>query len=626
MPANTHLTTRILINDFRPGIHTDYHASAAQTPAETVEGATLVAPGAATLEDTYGCCADASGALIPLPSLTTGKSSERLPTASNADAKYLTGMAKSYLMDGALLTDMFMEGTYTSSDSDRAAVFTMYGQWYETTNFNWVVIATMHRPFQGSSEAQDILYSKGATALLASEQTKAHLGGGNFTPVRNRRDINSNTTYQGIAFVAYGSPAFGATPPDWASGAIPAGEQALTTFDDANGATYPDAGSAYRIVGVYPDYSDTLVDEPNTLFAANTGFTAVHYLATHQGRLIGASLDHQPFGQTLAAADMGNVIEHIHYTQPFDFQSSLGLGSYEFGTFGSTKPYLSGVLYSVTADELLIIRDHDGGILVRGDLANPTIKQLPFINSTHGARCIPANTPFGLFYGTRNGVYNWSGGESTKHVSPQLSGWFWNPDTESRVNLGMHGRFAWWEPFVCAPNNFLFDTRHGSWWRLDNVTSTKVGYKAYDVAPSSNRLYAFPWYLEKSQNTVMWRTATPETLRSDYSWKSQPLAGSRDRVLKPREVELLVTNSSGVEATVTVTLNGFDEDGTAATPVAVTFTVGTNTTPQLLRKAVDAFEGTYIQVKIATTQASGAAPKIHSLAIDARDGGSIVRQ
>lgn len=608
---STNATQRITIDDFRAGIQSDYRASRAVTPSEGTEGSLGRLPGAATLEGTHRCCADRVGALMPLPALTVGKSSQRLPTADNAPSNYLTGMEASYLLDAAVLTDMFVEGDQVAADSDRAAVFTMHGQWFLTDAFRWTVITTMHRPFEGGQ--QDLMWAKGVGTLLQAEAAKAHLGGGNFTTFRARQDPNSNFTYQTMAWVAYGSPGYSANPPDWVTGAIPAAEQALTTFDNANGATYPDYDS-FRLLGLFPDYD--ALGTAQSKFLTIAGFTAVTYLATHQGRLIGASRDHGPFGQTLASDIMGTLTEHIHYTPPFDFDASLGIGALEFGTFGETKPYLSGVVASITANDLLLIKDHAGGVLVRGDLDRPTVVALPFVHSTHGVRSIPAATPFGLFYGTRHGVYIWTGGEASEHASPQIDGWFWNHDTEGREYLGSHGRFAWWEPWVCAPNNFLYDTRHASWWRIDDVASNKVAYSCYDVAPSSNRLYAFPWKLDDN-NQVLWREASPEALATDYSWRSHPLVETVDRTVSVRLITLLATGSAAAVSTVDVQLFGYDLDGALVSSPVTTFNLAASERPQLHDLIIEPnFVASYIQVQIVADGGTEPAPKVHSVSID----------
>jgi hypothetical protein len=74
----------IEINDFSPGIFSDYHYSSTQTPPETSDGNLYAAAGAATIDGTFRCTADRTGSLTPLPKLVAGKRTNILPTAGNA--------------------------------------------------------------------------------------------------------------------------------------------------------------------------------------------------------------------------------------------------------------------------------------------------------------------------------------------------------------------------------------------------------------------------------------------------------------------------------------------------------------------------------------------------------------
>lgn len=490
----------ISIDNFAAGIHADHHYNAGPTVVSSQQGS-IVVQGAATIQNTYRCCADRTGALVPLPRLTAGPTSDRLPTASNAASKYVSGRAASYLLDAAVMTDLYVEGEVTSPDPERAGIFTLHGQWYETDAFRWTVLARLHRLFDDAG-TQDLMWAKGATPILSGQTSLAHLGGGNFTPFRARYLLDSNFTVQSMAWVVFGAPDFGSTPPAWVTGPIPSGELPLTDFDLTNGGNYPDYNS-FRILGLFPDYDD--LDTPKSKFLATAGFTAVTFLAVHQGRLIGLSRDHGDFGENPAGDTLGSITEHVHYSPQYDFDASLGVGAYEFGTFGEEKPYLSGFVASITADELILMKDRGGGILVRGSLNDPTVNQMPFAHSTHGVRAIPCVTPMGLVYGSRRGIYMWEGGETTKSISENLPGFFWDHteddgDTDL-VYYGSRGRFAFWDPWVLVPNNFLYDTRLNGWWRLDKTSNdaaggTKVALNCYDLAASTDKLYAFPYKLE----------------------------------------------------------------------------------------------------------------------------------
>ena len=611
----------ITIRDFSPGIHSDYHATDAGTPAETTEGSVL-RDGAATIEDTARCCADLSGALVPLPKLIAGKTSNPLPTADNDDTLYLpSGSDHSWLMDAVVKSDMYVQGDENAIDEDRAGVFVMYGQaWHATgdpTVHKWTVIAQLHRLFEGSSSSDqhDIMYARCNESMNASSPIQ--IGSGNFVFFKGRTDL-TDPTYDAVVWVAYGSPGYVAyNGPEWESGTIAASEQAVTDFDTVTGTTYP--GAYGRVIGIYPDPND---NDYQSGFMDNTyggvegaNFTGACWLVAHQGRIVGLTRTGNRMG-TNGGDTYRSIAEQVWYTPVQDFYAELGLGCYESAQFAEEKSDRTGAVASITADEIIFIRDRGGAVLVRGDLDNPTVVQLPYVESTHGARSIPVSCPLGLVYGTRNGVYLWEGGDVSRPLSPQIEGWFWN-HAPNALYLGVRGRFGWWNPWVCVPNSYLYDTRNESWWRLDSPANTGEPFNVYDVPGESNRLYAFPYRLTDTQNT-MWYTATPDVLCDDYTWKSQPLVQSRRRVVTVQEVHLTVTPGSTIAATVDVTLSGFDHEGNAVTPVTVTFNTNNNTNVQMLHKDVVAnFQASHIQVRIEANANSSnhAAPKIHEVSL-----------
>ncbi len=611
----------IEIGDFSPGIFTDYHYDSGRGISETQKGSILAANGAATVENTARCCADRTGALVPLPKLVIGKTTDIMPTAGNGSGQFLSGVHANFLLDGYVRGDMFVYGDQVAADTDRAGVYTMYGFPYEVASEGveyWTVIGTLHRLFDSSSAKHDIMWAKCTASMAAFNATTLQLGAGNFIPFRVRNSIEDARTSDCVAWVAYGSPGYQATAGQWKWGGLPAGDLSLTDYDTYTNNIYP--GSHERIIGIFPDPASPTLTASGFLGGTHYGPTdetfkdAIHMVA-HQGRMVAITRTQKDTGQLTGGSETWGIIsESVTYSPIQDFYGSLGFGCFETAQFGEEKPYRSGVVASITADEIIFIKDREGAVLVRGDLDNPTVVQLPYVESTHGAYSIPAKTNFGLVYGTVNGVYVWEGGESSRYLSPQLEGWFWNHDVALNY-LGNRGRFAWWNPWVVVPNNFIYDSRTESWWRLDTPTDTNVSCNVADVVNTGNRLYLFPHKINGSAKP-MWYTATPDNLADTYTWQSQPLVESRTHVVTVHEVHLIVTPGSTAAGSVAVTLTGYGKDGTAVTPVTVTFTMGANINTQMLHKdVVTNFQATHVQVKIVANanDTAAPAPKVHSV-------------
>lgn len=614
----------IEITDFSPGIFSDYHYGSGRTVAETQEGSLFAGNGAATVENTARCCADRTGALVPLPKLVVGKTTNRLPTAGNGSGQYLSGVHANYLLDAYVRGEMFVFGDQQAADTDRAGIYTMYGFPYEVGSEGteyWTVIAQLHRLFDSSSAQHDLMWAKGLNSMAAFTASTLQLGAGNFIPFRVRNSIEDARTGDCVAWVAYAAPGYEAAAGTWKTGALAAADLGLTDYDTYTDSVYP--GNHRRVIGIHPK-------PPITSASASSGFLggshggpteetmpdAIHLVA-HQGRMVAITRTQKFSGKVSDSSELWGIIsESVTYSPVQDFYGDLGFGCFETAQFGEEKPFRSGVVASITADEIIFIKDREGAILVRGDLDNPTVVQLPYVESTHGAYSIPAKTNFGLVYGTANGVYVWEGGESSRHISPQIEGWFWNHDTTLNY-LGNRGRFAWWNPWVVVPNNFIYDSRTESWWRLDSPANTTVSCNVADVVNSGNRLYLFPHKL--SQNAApMWYTAAPDVLADTYTWQSQPLVETRARVVTVQEVHILATPASTTAATITVTLTGYAANGTPVTPVVTTFTLAANRNPQMLHKdVVTNFQATHVTVQItANANNTGVpAPKIHSVSL-----------
>lgn len=160
----------------------------------------------------------------------------------------------------------------------------------------------------------------------------------------------------------------------------------------------------------------------------------------------------------------------------------------EIGTIGVT-----------TVDQMLVVKHQQGGAMISGDLDSPTIRRLPYIESTGGAVCKGAHSPIGFVYGSVNGIFVWQGGDTTTKLSQQINGFFWDHTngTTEETYAGSRGRMAYWNGMICVPNNFVYDIDAQSWWRLgvtdlQPIASDTAPYNCYD-RDEAGVLYAFPY-------------------------------------------------------------------------------------------------------------------------------------
>lgn len=234
--------------------------------------------------------------------------------------------------------------------------------------------------------------------------------------------------------------------------------------------------------------------------------------------------------------------------------------------FVAENPFGYGSWSSLNDGELLLIKQMAGGVDVRGNVNEPTVVRLPGMMPTANFYNLGVHTPFGYIYGSNRGCWLWTGGDQSTLLSPQLNGRFLIPkDGSVDQFLGLKGTFSHVEPFVFAPNSWVFDTRTESWWRLSTHPDIEphfpAGYPSifYDI-DTKGRLYAFPSYLAPGPPdpaegwNVFCQVYDLDLGASHWRFTSQPLAKSRSRELRFREVTAML-KGHGV---VTITITGID--------------------------------------------------------------------
>lgn len=207
-----------------------------------------------------------------------------------------------------------------------------------------------------------------------------------------------------------------------------------------------------------------------------------------------------------------------------------------------------GSWVSMNAGELFMVKNHGGGVAVRGSVADPQQVNLPGVASTYGAGALGAVTPAGYIYGTRDGVFLWSGSDTTEHISTQLGRrWFWNIHTaenDYKSEIQPKGKFAYRPPFVYVTGNWIFDIRTKAWWRLAEPSAT-ANYFSYEVS-ANGTVYAFNPSLFPSEPSPIFDWYDTEQASSSYRWVSQPLTRTRARSLRFREIRVTATGRSKI--------------------------------------------------------------------------------
>lgn len=384
------------------------------------------------------------------------------------------------------------------------------------------------------------------------------------------------------------------------------------------------------------------------------------YLATaHQGRLV--MVDRTTAPNTLATEydqsgtaggvySYTDIVRYSDYGLPLQdtvtitqaaygsYPANLGSKQYNATFFAEDVVAHTGTIGTVTNDQLLIVKHRGGAVLVTGDLDNPVVRRLPSVESTNGIVSKGVQTPIGFVYGSRNGIYAWQGGDKSVKLSKNLEGFFWDHTQGSSVERysGSRGRLGYWNNMVWVPNNYVYDTVGGGWWRHKYTNAAVFPCNAY-LERTDGNLWALAYKVgpQTGNSTTVAVQFDRNKLGTYYTWQSQPLVETQDRLLSFHDIRILVTsNHLGTEtATIKTTLTGYDSAGNVTT-VVNTFTPLQMNKPQNLRQDIQPnFVAEYVTLRIEAqvlvtaggAPGASAAPKIHAVTIGTTDRSMVPR-
>lgn len=525
--------------------------------------------GAAQVANTYGCYGMIGGGLAPGPRVVQLTPATSIPMAA--------GTNSGDIYSGGLIA----VGPIVPHEAANITDWAPYK--FEALLFGWNFVLNNAGTWTYNSELK--VYKGWDQASLPRTQVNSSISGGAstnigvggmfFADTQSIPSAASDATVPGLALVAM------------AGGVIVMGG----TSDGLQGTA---------AVYFFPDI-DTTSGATDT-FNTTGGFFLPVLLVAHQGRIVGAESGVFASGFDHWSADgtsVGNVaLAYCTVNDVFGSQTELVIP--DLGLDGITS------MFSVNASELFCVRGRGGALSIRGDLDNPTIVRYPGVMGTGGIPNVGCNTPFGYVYGSRHGIYAWSGGDQSDHLSPQMSGPFWisNISTDRlERRLTNAGSFAYSEPFIFAPNNYMFDTRTKSWWRyapiggdateMSGATQYNSAFLFHSTGPYSGDVYAMwgaiPYTTGSFQPGV--RICKNEWART-YSYQSQPLSWSIRRQVNIRDV---VAYIQGI-GTVTITMKT-----AAGVSKAISFVVNSPDAPVPFVSNSFDFIGTDMTITIAST-------------------------
>jgi hypothetical protein len=283
-----------------------------------------------------------------------------------------------------------------------------------------------------------------------------------------------------------------------------------------------------------------------------------------------------------------NTNENINFTDPPQ-SSSYG----DQATILTVEtPWGYGAWGTMSVGELMLIKKYGGGIIMYGDVDNPSsVIWMPGVESVGDFVGKAASTVMGLIYcSEQRGAWIWNGGNTSQKISGQLRDSFYDATSGSGLLSNNYGFcVSSWQDWILFSNNYMYNSDTGSWWVLypaeANGTGSVPGHTMWWWIPGrfGNTMYSAPirFGTAVGLNRNWFYKFDDEVPAPHWQWQSLPIHvdANADRVLDVRQVIVRLSDpSNSGNATATVTINGTALGTTAAIglePTAFRFNVGT---------------------------------------------------
>lgn len=588
MASGQGVTDYITIDDFTPGIQSDFQSAGA---LDATGAQSSAKDGAARITDTYSCLAGPRGGLMPafavdqvvntgtgvlfrtIPADNPTPLVARLHTSHPYERIIATAVVSPIYQGsqpapgGALGWNSAENTDYSNPDS---LLFMIQSFYDNTLAGDWRIRCSVRRYEAFGGNLWDVPVFLGPDQLTNLSQQWVKYGYGAMNMVRNALTPSGTVDYTKPA-----SPAL--------STAFSFGR----SFHNDAAALFPNDGR----------YSATYEQSTFSGFGPLIDFMPFTFAFTHQGRLV--AHHNAPTIDFTNGVFVGGVSSgRFNFANNSSVEGSGSFGYSDYNSGGAPDPATQqhpyvvqfdqhnhqgyGVWQSLSSSELLLLPNRGPAQLVKGDIANPTVTLLKGMPEIESASNIGIRTPQGFFFGTRQGVYMYQGGDSAVKVSPNLDGWFWQCASMTRLKPPQpNGKFGYVDPYLIAPNNWVMDTRNGCWMRYfptPDLVGAGNGGRIYPYieTSASGKFYAIPAGIcatngtpTDSYNLDYASRFKPGTKQTAWSWRSQPLIRTRGRRIKVREVVILA--QADTTSTLAVTLYGY-KAGSPTVQVLGTYT------------------------------------------------------
>jgi hypothetical protein len=379
--------------------------------------------------------------------------------------------------------------------------------------------------------------------------------------------------------------------------------------------------------------ADALRMFPSDIATTTTGTAALPnpfgtaspvYMMCHQNRAVAWVL--ATIGDGAGVVKLHSDI--LYWTNPNDLTT---LDTELASNYANVLAYVEmakGVEFAtrMTADQLFIMKRAGGALVIQGDLNAFTAIPKVAVQSSGFSLCPGTFSPLGIVYPVASGsMYVWEGGDTSRDIAPWMTADFWRPTPASPANTEARSTDQWgyshcqvasWQDWILTPNNFLFDTGKGGWWRLYETTSgsgastVHTDMRRWAVDWSGRWCWGAPSGYSEATDTVLYEFDRAQP-RESWSWQSHPQAATLVKQVSVNEITLWVDAQNTV-STVTVTVTSAEDTVGASQTVTIPVSdrVQAIRCPSRFR-----VNGTGVQVRLEANSnvTNTEAPRVHKL-------------
>lgn len=258
-----------------------------------------------------------------------------------------------------------------------------------------------------------------------------------------------------------------------------------------------------------------------------------------------------------------NTNENINFTDPpqsatYGFQQTI---------LSAEEPWGYGAWGSISTGELLLLKKYGGGVMLNGDIDDPSsVIPLPGIESVGAFVGHADSSTIGLVYCSQSrGAWIWNGGNTSQKISAQLRDNFFDATTEQSMPSNNYGFFVGhWQDWILFSNNYMYDADSNAWWVLypkagnGNADVTGETFFWYNQAALGSILFASPLSIGTGMGeNLNWYYQFDNSIPAQHwQWESLPIVAvpNHARVVDVTQVIVRASCPTGAGSAFTITI------------------------------------------------------------------------